>query len=93
MKISLGTIKFPTLSFLAADGDPFEEALHPGALAPHEAQEFLRVEIGGFVAEKSLHAPLDVGRFPGRETVAFRDNPVIAQRVQHGVGSPCEART
>jgi hypothetical protein len=67
----------------AAGGDPFKETLHAGAFAPHKAEEFMGVEIGGFVAEKGFHAPLNVGRSPGTEAVAFGDDPVVAKGVQH----------
>ena len=67
----------------AAGGDPVEEALHAGPLAPHQSEEFPRIEIGGFVAEKCFHAPLDVGGGPGAETVTLRDDPVVAEGVQH----------
>ena len=67
----------------AARRDPIEETLHAGAFAPHQGEEFFRVEIGGFVAEESLHAPLNVGRGPGAEAVAFGDDPVVAEGVQH----------
>jgi hypothetical protein len=67
----------------AAGGDPVEEALHAGAFAPHQGEKFAGVEIGGFVAEECFHAPLDVGRGPGAEAVAFGDDPVVAEGVQH----------
>jgi hypothetical protein len=67
----------------AAGGDPVEEALHAGAFAPHQGEEFAGVEIGGFVAEKGFHAPLDVGGGPGAEAVAFGDDAVVAEGVQH----------
>ena len=54
-----------------AGGDPVEEALHAGAFAPHQGEEFAGVEIRGFVAEEGFHAPLDVGGGPGAETVAL----------------------
>jgi hypothetical protein len=67
----------------AAGGDPIEETFHAGALAPHQREEFRGVEIGGFVAEEGFHAPLNVGRGPGTEAVAFGDDPVVAKGVQH----------
>ena len=67
----------------AAGGDPVEETLHAGAFAPHQGEEFAGVEIGGFVAEESFHAPLDIRRRPGPEAVAFGDDPVVAEGVQH----------
>lgn len=66
-----------------AGGDPVEEALHTGAFAPHQGEEFAGVEVGGFVAEERFHAPLDVGGGPGTEAVAFGDDPVVAEGVQH----------
>jgi len=35
------------------------------------------------VAEECFHAPLDVGGGPGAETVAFGDDPVVVEGVQH----------
>jgi hypothetical protein len=67
----------------AAGGDPVEEAPHAGALAPHQAKESAGVEVGGFVAKEGFHAPLDVGRGPGTEAVAFGNDPVVAEGVQH----------
>ena len=67
----------------APGGDPVEEALHAGAFAPHQGEKFAGVEIGGFVAEERFHAPLDVGGGPGAEAVAFGDDPVVAEGVQH----------
>jgi hypothetical protein len=67
----------------AAGGDPVEKALHTGALAPHQGEEFAGVEVGGFVAEERFHAPLDVRGGPGTEAVAFGDDPVVAEGVQH----------
>ena len=67
----------------AAGGDPVEETFHAGAFAPHQAEKLRGVEIGGFVAEEGFHAPLNVGRGPGTEAVAFGDDPVVAEGVQH----------
>ena len=67
----------------AAGGDQVEEALHTGALAPRQGEEFAGVEIGGFVAEEGFHAPLNVGGGPGAEAVTFGDDPVVAKCVQH----------
>lgn len=67
----------------SAGGDPVEEALHAGAFTPHQGEEFVGVEIGGFVAEEGFHAPLNVGGAPGAEAVTFRDDPVVAESVQH----------
>ena len=67
----------------AAGGDPVEEALHVGAFAPHQGEEFAGVEVRGFVAEEGFHAPLDVGGGPGAEAVTFGDDPVVAEGVQH----------
>jgi hypothetical protein len=67
----------------AAGGDPVEEAFHAGPFAPHQGEEFAGVEVGGFVAEERLHAPLDVGGGPGTEAVALGDDPVVAEGVQH----------
>jgi len=67
----------------AAGGDPVEETLHTGAFAPHEREEFGGVEVRGLVAEEGFHAPLDVGGGPGSEAVAFGDDPVVAEGVQH----------
>lgn len=74
------------LGLAAPGGDPVEEALHTGAFAPHQGEEFAGVEVRSFVAEEGLHAPLDVGGGPGAETVAFGDDPVVAEGVQHGRG-------
>src|ERR1700689_5059961 len=68
----------------AAYGDPFEEPFDAGPLPPHQAEEFSRVESRGFFAEERFHAPLNVRRSPGAQTIAAGDNPVIAQGVQHG---------
>lgn len=76
----------PVLRGAATNGDPFEEALHAAAFVPEEREEFARVEVGGIVAEKSFEAPLNVGGAPGAQAVAFRNDPVVAQRVQHGRG-------
>ena len=35
------------------------------------------------MAEERFHAPLDIGGGPGAEAVAFRDDPVVAESVQH----------
>jgi len=67
----------------AAGGNPFEEAFHAGALAPHKREEFRGVEVGGFVAEEGFHAPLNVGGGPRAEAVAVGDDPVVAEGVQH----------
>ena len=67
----------------AAGGDPVEETLHTSAFAPHQGEEFAGVEIRRFVAEEGFHAPLNVGGSPGAETVAFGDDPVVAEGVQH----------
>jgi hypothetical protein len=72
--------------------DPFEKALHAGALTPHQGEELARVEIGGVLPEESLHAPADVERPPRREPVSFGDNPVVVQRVQHRSGVPASGR-
>jgi hypothetical protein len=66
-----------------AGGDPVEKALHASAFTPHQGEEFAGVEIRGFVAEEGFHAPLDIRRGPGAETVAFGDDPVVAESVQH----------
>src|SRR5450631_4269401 len=65
----------------SADGDPFEEAFHASAFAPHQREEFAGVEIGGFFAEECFEAPLNVGGGPGAEAVALRDDPVVAEGV------------
>jgi hypothetical protein len=67
----------------AAGGDPVEETLHAGAFTPHQGEEFAGVEIRGFMAEEGFHAPLDIRRGPGAETVTFGDDPVVAEGVQH----------
>jgi hypothetical protein len=67
----------------AAGGDPVEEALHAGAFAPHQGEEFAGVEVGGFIAEEGFHAPLDVGGRPRAEAVTFGHDPVVAEGVQH----------
>ena len=67
----------------AAGGDPAEKTLHASAFAPHQAEEFAGVEVRGFVAEERFHAPLDIRRSPGTEAVAFGDDPVVAEGVQH----------
>ena len=67
----------------AAGGDPVEETFHAGAFTPHQGEEFADVEIRGFVPEECFHAPLNVGGSPGAETVAFGDDPVVAEGVQH----------
>ena len=67
----------------AAGGDPVEEAFHAGAFTPHQSEEFAGVEIRRFVAEEGFHAPLNIRRGPGTETVAFGDDPVVAKGVQH----------
>ena len=66
------------------NGDPFEEALHARAFAPQQREEFLGVEVRRFMSEKRFEAPADVGRLPRAQSVAFRDDPVIPQCVQHG---------
>jgi hypothetical protein len=71
----------------AARGDPVEEALHAGPFAPHQREEFVSVEVRGFVTEESFHAPLDVGGGPGAEAIAFGDDPVVAEGVQHVAGA------
>ena len=71
----------------AAGGDPFEKALHAIAFAPHQGEEFAGVEVRGFVTEESFHAPLDVGGGPGAEAIAFGDDPVVAEGVQHVAGA------
>jgi hypothetical protein len=68
----------------APQRDPIEESLHAGAFAPEEGEEFASVERGGFVAEESFEAPLDVRGFPRAQAVATGDDPVVAQGVQHG---------
>jgi len=72
------------LGATAGGGDPVEEALHAGAFAPQQGEEFAGVEMRGFVAEKGFHAPLNVRRGPGTQTVAPGDDPVVAESVQHG---------
>src|SRR5215469_8073472 len=71
-------------SAAAGGGDPVEEALHTGAFTPEERKEFMGVEIRGFVAEESFHAPLNVWRGPRTQPVALGDDPVVAEGVQHG---------
>jgi hypothetical protein len=71
----------------AARGDPFEKALHAIAFAPHQREEFAGVEVRGFVTEESFHAPLDVGGGPRAEAIAFGDDPVVAEGVQHVAGA------
>ena len=71
----------------AAGGDPFEKALHSSAFAPHQGEEFAGVEVRGFVTEESFHAPLDVGGGPRAEAIAFGDDPVVAEGVQHVAGA------
>lgn len=72
------------LGAAAGGGDPVEEALHAGAFAPQQDEELAGVEMRGFVAEESLHAPLNVRRGPGTQPVAPGDDPVVAESVQHG---------
>jgi hypothetical protein len=64
--------------------DPVEETFHASALAPHQGEEFAGVEMGGFFAEECFEAPLNIGRGPGTEAVAFGDDPVVVEGVQHG---------
>ena len=71
----------------AAGGDPVEETLHTSAFAPHQGEEFAGVEVRGFVTEESFHAPLDVGGGPRAEAIAFGDDPVVAEGVQHVAGA------
>jgi len=63
--------------------DPAEKVFHARAFAPHQPEEFGRIETGGIVAEERLQAPLNVRRFPRAQAVAFSDDPVVAQSVEH----------
>jgi hypothetical protein len=71
----------------AGIGNPVEKMLHARAVTPEKREEFSGIEIRGFLAEEGFQAPLNVGRSPGRETMALGDDPVVAQSVQHGAGS------
>ena len=62
---------------------PLKEAFHAGAFAPHQGEEFCGVEVGGFFPEECFEAPLDVRRGPGTQAIALRDDPVVAESVQH----------
>ena len=46
-------------------------------------KKLARVEIGGLFAEKGFEAPLNVWGVPRAEPVSLRDDPVVAQRVEH----------
>ena len=70
----------------AADSDPFEKSFHARAFAPHQSEKSARIEVRRFLSEERLHAPADVGRSPRREPMPFRDDPVVAQGVQHCEG-------
>ena len=67
----------------AAHRDPFEETLHPGALPPHQLEEFARLEVRRFFPKECLHAPANVRRSPRRKAIPSGDDPVVAQGIQH----------
>jgi hypothetical protein len=67
----------------AAHADPLEKSFHASAFAPHQFEELSRIEVRRFLPEECLHAPADVRRSPRRKAMPFRNNPVVAQRVQH----------
>jgi hypothetical protein len=67
----------------AAHRDPFEETFHPGALAPHQLEEFAHLEVRRFFPKECLHAPANVRRSPRRKAIPSGDDPVVAQGIQH----------
>lgn len=68
---------------VAAFAGPGDEAAHARALAPNEAEETARVEFAGVCAKERLHAPLQIWTSPRPQAIAFRDHPIVTQRVQH----------
>src|SRR5208337_1588704 len=67
-----------------AGGCPVDEAGELVAVLPGEMEEFLGVEVSGFLAQEGFKAPLEIGTVPGLEAVTPSGNPVVAERLQHG---------
>lgn len=67
-----------------AGGSPVGEGLQAIAVFPGELQEFLGVEVGGFLAKESLEAPLDIGALPGTKAIAGGSKPIELEQVPHG---------
>jgi hypothetical protein len=63
---------------------PLQESLHSHAFAPHQAEEFARIELGCILAKESFQPPLQIWRSPRTQTVPLSNNPVIPKGVQHG---------
>ncbi len=64
----------------AALAYPGDESAHSLAVAPKDFEEFRGVEAGGFGAVKCFHAPTKIRAGPRPQTIAFRGDPVVANR-------------
>ena len=70
---------------LATFFSPVQEVLHLIAVFPREAEEFRGVQVCGFAPKKCFEAPAQVRALPGRESIAFRGHPVVAEHLQHSM--------
>ncbi len=77
-------------------GGPVDEAGEFVAVFPREMEEFPGVEVGGFLTQEGLEAPLEIGTVPGLQAIAPGGNPVVAERLPHGcivpgaAAQPCQ---
>lgn len=75
--------------FAATFGDPSEEPARAHPFGPHETEEFSCVGIRGGGTEEGFHAPAKIRAVPRLKPIAFRNDPVVAKRVQHNVLAIC----
>lgn len=60
----------------AAVGGPVGEGFQVVAIFPGQLEEFLRIKIGGLLAEEGFETPLNERAFPGLQTVTAGGEPV-----------------
>ena len=65
-------------------GGPVGETREVVAIFPGELEEFLGVEMGGFLAQEGFKAPLEIRAVPRLQTIATSGYPVVAERLPHG---------
>jgi hypothetical protein len=67
----------------APDSGPVGEGFQIVAIFPGQLEKFVDVHVGGFFAEESFKAPLNVGAVPRLQTIAARGQPVEFEDVPH----------
>jgi len=70
----------------AAGGGPRGEAAKFGAIFPGQVEEFFGGEGECFFAEVGFEAPLEVRAFPGLKAVTSGGDPVVGEKIEHGIG-------